>query len=238
MSDNKIKAVLFDLDGTLLPMDQEEFTKGYFKLLIKKAMPYGYQPEQLISSIWQGTGAMVKNNGKQTNEDVFWREFASIYGENSLNDKRLFEEFYANEFKKAKDTCGYTPEAAKCIRILNQKGIAAVLATNPIFPEAATKIRMDWAGVKQDDFVLFTTYENICFCKPNLNYYKEILRRLDLNAEDCLMVGNDVDEDMVAEQIGMDVFLLTDCMINKSGKNIDNYKHGGFETLVEHLKAL
>ena len=25
-----VKAVLFDLDGTLLPMDQDEFTKGYF----------------------------------------------------------------------------------------------------------------------------------------------------------------------------------------------------------------
>ena len=28
--------VLFDLDGTLLPMDQDEFTKGYFKLLAAK----------------------------------------------------------------------------------------------------------------------------------------------------------------------------------------------------------
>ena len=62
----KIKAVLFDLDGTLLPMDQDVFTKGYFKFLIKKAAPYGYEPEKLISSIWQGTAAMVKNTGPVT----------------------------------------------------------------------------------------------------------------------------------------------------------------------------
>ena len=30
----KLKAVLFDLDVTLLPMDQNAFTKGYFKLLL------------------------------------------------------------------------------------------------------------------------------------------------------------------------------------------------------------
>ena len=31
-----IKAVLFDLDGTLLPMDQDIFVKSYFGLLAKK----------------------------------------------------------------------------------------------------------------------------------------------------------------------------------------------------------
>ena len=28
-----MKAILFDLDGTLLPMDQDLFTKTYFKYL-------------------------------------------------------------------------------------------------------------------------------------------------------------------------------------------------------------
>ena len=34
-----ITTVLFDLDGTLLPMDQEEFTKGYLNLLVQKFAP-------------------------------------------------------------------------------------------------------------------------------------------------------------------------------------------------------
>lgn len=37
-----IKAILFDLDGTVLPMNEEEFTKGYFGLLCKKLVSYGY----------------------------------------------------------------------------------------------------------------------------------------------------------------------------------------------------
>lgn len=52
-----IKNILFDLDGTLLPMDMEKFTQGYFKRLVAKAAPRGYEPEKLIKSVWAGTAA-------------------------------------------------------------------------------------------------------------------------------------------------------------------------------------
>ena len=59
----KYEIFLFDLDGTLLPMDQEAFTTGYFKLLTKKLAPHGYEPKSLVDAIWAGTAAMVKNDG-------------------------------------------------------------------------------------------------------------------------------------------------------------------------------
>ena len=40
MLDPQITTVLFDLDGTLLPMELEEFTNTYFGLLAKKAAPF------------------------------------------------------------------------------------------------------------------------------------------------------------------------------------------------------
>ena len=43
-----IKVVLFDLDGTLLPMDQDVFVKTYFKGIAAKLAPYGYEPKALI----------------------------------------------------------------------------------------------------------------------------------------------------------------------------------------------
>lgn len=46
-----IKAILFDLDGTLLPMDNDAFTKYYFKLLCKKLAPMGYDPQQCIDGV-------------------------------------------------------------------------------------------------------------------------------------------------------------------------------------------
>lgn len=97
------KVLLFDLDGTLLPMDQEVFVKAYFKGLAVKLAPFGYEGEKLFESIWAGITAMVKNNGLKSNEEVFWDVFADIYGEKVCDDKPVFESFYKNEFQKVKE---------------------------------------------------------------------------------------------------------------------------------------
>ena len=232
----KPKAVLFDLDGTLLPMDQDAFTKGYFKLLAKKLSPHGYEPEALVKAIWHGTAAMVRNDGSCTNEDAFWNAFANIYGPKARADRPLFEEFYANEFQGAKAFCGFTQAAAETVLSLKQSGLRVALATNPIFPAVATESRIRWAGLRPEDFELHTTYENIGYCKPNLDYYRETLRRMNLKAEECIMVGNDVREDMVAEQLDMKTFLLTDCVINPEGLPIERWPHGDFAALQAYLE--
>lgn len=231
-----LKAILFDLDGTLLPMDQDAFVNGYFKLLAKKMVPYGYEPEKLIKAIWQGTAAMIKNNGTQTNEAVFWDTFASIFGEQVRGHEPIFADYYAHEFQQVQSICGYNPKAAQVVNLAKSKGLRTALATNPVFPVIATESRIRWAGLEPKDFELCTTYENIGFCKPNPEYYREILRRMELDPQDCLMVGNDVDEDMVAETLGMQVFLLTDCLINKKGTDISAYTHGGFDDLLTILR--
>ena len=89
-----ITTVLFDLDGTLLPMDNDVLTKGYFKLLVQKLAPYGFEQQELVDAIWSGTAAMVKNNGIQTNYDVFWKAFAASLGERVYDTKSVFDEFY------------------------------------------------------------------------------------------------------------------------------------------------
>ena len=55
-----LKAILFDMDGTLLPMDAEAFTKAYMGSLAKKFAPHGYAPEEMIVAVWRGVAAMVK----------------------------------------------------------------------------------------------------------------------------------------------------------------------------------
>ena len=102
--------------------------------------------------------------------------------------------------------------------------------------ETIAETRIRWAGLEPDEFEFFTTYENSNYCKPNLGYYREVLEKAGLNGEDCLMVGNDVGEDMVAAELGMKVFLLTDCMINKENKDINQYPHGGFEELKKYIR--
>ena len=113
-----------------------------------------------------------------------------------------------------------------------------VLATNPIFPAIATQKRMSWAGFEPNDFELYTTFENSRFCKPNVAYYQDILDQLGLKAEECIMVGNDVNEDMVAQKLGMKVFLLTDCLINVDNKDILHYPQGSFDELLDYITTL
>ena len=113
-----------------------------------------------------------------------------------------------------------------------------ILATNPLFPAQATHWRIQWAGMKPEDFELVTTYDNSSSCKPNPKYYQDILDQFGLKAEECVMVGNDVTEDMIAGTMGMKVFLLTDCMINKDNEDISVYPNGGFTELEMFLKTI
>ena len=230
-----INTILFDLDGTLLPMDQEKFVNGYFKMLAAKLVPYGYEPQQLINAILAGIEAMIKNDRSQLNEDAFWKRFVDIYGDKVLADKPVFEDFYKNEFQDARSFCGFNPKAAETVRSLKDKGYRVVLATNPLFPSIATESRIRWAGLEPSEFDLYTTYENTSYCKPNLDYYRDILKRINCRPEECLMVGNDVGEDMVVEALGLQVFLLTDCLINTQKKDITAYPHGSFEQLLSML---
>lgn len=227
-----IKTVLFDLDGTLLPMDQELFTKAYFKGLSKKLAPYGYDPEKLISAIWTGTGAMIRNTGSVSNEDAFWKTFETVFPEKGKQDEPIFEDFYKNEFDGVKAACGYTENAEKLVSLLKARGVTLILASNPIFPMIAQKKRMLWAGVNPEDFAYITSYENSSFCKPNPAYYKEILEKNNLKADECLMIGNDAVEDTAAKDAGIGVFLLTDCLLNKDGRDISVYRHGKYADLL------
>ena len=232
------KAILFDLDGTLLPMDQEVFVRDYLGRMAAFLAPHGYDPQSLIKAVWAGTGAMVKNDGKALNEDVFWYVFNSILGRDAKQDLALFEEFYRTEFQKAKDSCGFNPAAVEAIRQIKAMGYRLILATNPLFPAIATYSRIRWAGLNPEDFELITTYENSRFCKPNPDYYREILGKIALDGSQCLMVGNDVGEDMIAGTLGMKTFLLTDCLINKTAEDISQYPNGSFPELLHYIRSL
>jgi len=233
-----IKAVLFDLDGTLLPMDYDGFLKLYFGNLGKYMAGYGYDPEALVKNVWTGTKAMIANDGSCMNETKFWDVFAQIYGVDVLQDKVLLDDFYREDFVKAKEACGYASQAKETVELAKSLGLRTVLATNPIFPMIATRQRIAWAGLERTDFELCTTYENIGVCKPNPAYYEEIAKRLGVRREDCIKGGKKVSEDMGAESIGMQVFLLTDCLLNKNEEDISRYSKGSFSELQAYLKTL
>ena len=230
-----IKAVLFDLDGTLLPMDQDKFLKTYLTLLTIKTSERGYDPKGFPEAVMRSTYDMIANDGTRSNEAVFWSSFAKIYGERVYEDVSFFDKFYENEFENARACCGVNPRSKELIEKLKNSGVRRILATNPVFPFVATKRRVEWAGLSPEDFELITTYDNIGYCKPNKEYFAEIVKRQGLAPEECLMVGNDVSDDMPARLAGLKVFLLTDCLINKNGEDVSQYPHGSFKELENYI---
>ena len=233
-----IKVVMFDLDGTLLPMDQDIFVKVYFGGLGKKLEPFGYDAKKVADAVMHGVGAMIKNDGKETNEVVFWNKFAELLGEDVRKYTDVFEEYYNNEFQKVREVCGFSKHAKEVVSLVKEKGFRVVLATSPMFPKIATESRIKWAGLMPEDFEIYTTYEDYNFAKPSLGYYKDVISRLGVKPEECVMVGNDVLEDMISSELGVKTFLLTDCLINRKNLDYSKYEQGGFEELIEFIKNL
>lgn len=92
--------ILFDLDGTLLPMDQDVFVRDYFGHLAKKVAPFGYDPKDLPANLWKGVAAMVMNDGRCSNEEVFWNVFKKIYGKKVEEDKPVLTISMPMNFRK------------------------------------------------------------------------------------------------------------------------------------------
>ena len=164
--------ILFDLDGTLLPMNQEKFVTFYLPLLAEKMKKYDISTNDLISAVWKGFYAMVANDGHQTNEDAFWEAFDAVTGWERTVVEPDVTDFYQNEFNQAVVSTDPTGMAAEIIHTLKEQGKKIYLATNPVFPECATMNRIKWAGLDASDFEAVTTYENSHYCKPNVKYFE------------------------------------------------------------------
>ncbi|MBQ2696996.1 MAG: HAD family hydrolase [Clostridia bacterium] len=233
----QFKAILFDLDGTLLPMDYDEFSKGYFHLLTKTAAPYGYEPKSFLSAMMQGVEAIVKNDGKVKNATVFWNVFAGILGEKIRELDPVFDNFYETEFHKAKAFTGENPLAKKAVYLAKEKAEKVVLATNPLFPESAVSSRLSWVGLSPEDFDLVTDYDSIGFCKPNPAYFSKIVETLNLSPNECLMIGNNTAEDIkAATAAGLACYLVTDCLI--ADGPLPDCEKGTFNELLTFLNSL
>lgn len=230
------KNYLFDLDGTLLPMDMEKFTKLYFGALCKRFVPVlGIDADTLVKAIWKGTGAMTKNDNTRLNKDVFWETASAVAGMNLFEYCDQFDDFYTKEFIAAKEATQFTPYAKKSIDYIKQNGGRLIAATNPIFPQVATYRRLEWAGVSPEDFEFITVYDNSGSCKPNLKYFESICEKCNIKPEESIMIGNDVDEDMCSAQLGFDTYLITDTIVNRENKDYSNYKNGTFEEFYKFL---
>ncbi len=234
----KYDAILFDLDGTLLPMNMDEFMKAYFKNLCVALAPYGFEPKSLVDNIWAGTAAMVKNDGKRKNGEVFWETFEKLAERDLTDAKNTCDEFYTKGFQNAKSATKENPLAKKAVELARNAAGKVVLATNPLFPRQGQLTRISWIGLSENDFDMITSYETDSYCKPNPMYYKSICERIGVAPENCLMIGNDEREDgYAASEAGLDTYLVTDCIIENE-KYPCSCARGTFVEMCSFLESL
>jgi len=203
-----IRAVLFDMDGTLLPLDIDEFFVRYTALLSKRFTDIA-PPREFIGHLMSSTAKMMANDDpSRTLMQAFWDDFLPSVGRDLDSMLARLMEFYTTEFGTLGQHYGFHPDARRAVEAAVGQGYEVVLATNPLFPKIAIEERMKWARIYDLPWKMVTTYEDMHYCKPNPRYYTEILEIIRRTPEECVMVGNDTRDDLVVRSLGMPAFLV------------------------------
>lgn len=233
-----ITTILFDLDGTLLPIDTEEFTEKYFMEISVKLKDY-FTPEEVVKNIWDSTMYMISNiDPDKTNEEAFFEDFYERINHKAEILNPIFNDFYEKDFNNIREISTKSKYMIDAVALLKQKGYDLVVATNPLFPEKAILHRIEWAGLNKDDFIFISSLEKMHYCKPRLEFYEEVLDIIQKCPQHCMMVGNDIEEDMIAKNLGMKTYLIKDHIIGTITEDlIIDYK-GNYEDFYEFVKTL
>ncbi|OGO06785.1 MAG: hypothetical protein A2Y73_06155 [Chloroflexi bacterium RBG_13_56_8] len=208
MAEEKIKALLFDLDGTLLINDIDLFMAHYWR-----ALAFAFQsvcePSLFRGALEAGMRAVWHNDGTDgTNAEVFAAEFFPRVGRQPEELLPIFERFYREDFEVLRQYTEPDPLAPIIMEAIFERGYQVAIATQPMFPRAAILARLKWAEVDAEAFPYdyITCYENMSACKPHPHYFTSLAERLGRAPQECLMIGDSVQSDMAAGVLGFKTF--------------------------------
>jgi FMN phosphatase YigB (HAD superfamily) len=204
-----LKAVLFDLDNTLVLFDEPAFYERYF-IRIYRVFSDIFPPEEFRNRLLRATMALRRSSGAVSNRRFFMDVFTEGYKHPVTEVWRRFMKFYEDDYDRIEVEVQVPSGLHDVIGRLQQTGLKLVVASNPIFPLIVQQKRMAWAGIDRFRFDLVTHIENMSFVKPRLEYYLQICEKIGEAPEECLMVGNDPINDMVAGVTGMKTYLTTE----------------------------
>ena len=226
MRQGPYKAVFFDLDGTLLPMDMDDFLRIYFIKLGEFAHRHDLGVIRFGDAMRRAVSAIANDKTPRTNAEVFWSTFYKVYGNTDRDIEEDIERFYREDFASIGDGVKPNPAARHSVEALREKGYTLFLTTMPLFPLPAIEWRLKWAGIDPRAFARITTYENSSSVKPSLSFYRQNIQLAGCDASQVLMVGNNTKEDLSILHLGADAYLITDHLLDPDDYPIDKVKHG------------
>lgn len=234
-----IRTVLFDLDGTLVHFEFDDFLQAYLGAIGSRVSKL-IDPQVFLAQLLASTKEMVRSlHPAKTNRDVFMGHFFPGLGRAADELMPIIDAFYDEDFPRLRDTLAVEPHplARPLLAGLIERGYDVVIATNPVFPANAIEERMRWGGLDGLPYRHVTSYETSHFCKPNTEYYAEILETVDRAPHECLMVGNDTYEDLVAGDLGIITYLVEDYMLDRGPFRRDPNYRGRFEDLESFFSS-
>ena len=206
-----LRAVLLDLDNTLILFDENAYFQGYLAL-VKREFSDLMEPSVLVDKLIAASRKLMDNKGRMTNEEWFMDAFALEAGGERDGLRERFERFYRTEYDRLRPLVTVAEGAREVVSSLKAMGLALVAASNPILPLEVQMRRLAWAGLDDIDFVLVTHLGNMSYLKPQPGFFLEVCGRIGCRPEECLMVGNDPVNDMAASLVGMKTYLVTDSL--------------------------
>jgi FMN phosphatase YigB (HAD superfamily) len=204
-----LKAILFDVDNTLIFFDELKFYKRYLfqvSQAFADMMPFDLFEKKLLSA----TQALMDNHGEMSNAEYFMNIFCKGFEGRRDEIWKRFMRFYETEYDQFQTLVSVPKGAREVFFQLQIKNLKLVIASNPMWPLDVQMKGLSWAGLGDFHFDLVTHIENMSHCKPRIEYYEEICLKLDERPEACLMVGNDPINDMIVATIGMRTFMVID----------------------------
>lgn len=212
-----IRAVLLDLDNTLLENDMDRFLPAYLAVLGEFIADH-YPPDAFIRHLMRATDRMMANDGsEQTNQEVFDAVFFPAIGRTREEMEPLFAEFYATRFPRLRSLTSPVRIARLLMEYLFRQGFQVAIATNSLFPRPAIEQRLAWAEVPVEEFPysFVASYEGMHAAKPHPAFFLEIARALGREPEECVMVGDEWKMDIrPARSVGMRTFWIADRKAN------------------------
>ena len=201
--------LLLDLDDTLLDTNVDVFTPAYLQALVKH-FDGRAAPDVIFRALAMGTGLMNQSQDpSRTLKEVFDASFFPDLGVSREEMEEVIEDFYDNVFPTLAVHTGKRADAAPFVEWALSQGYRVAIATDPLLPRQATWHRVRWAGIDPERVELITTYEHSHFSKSFTAYYAEVLGRLGWPDGPVLMVGNDIERDLLpAHRLGLPTYLI------------------------------
>ncbi len=229
--------ILFDLDGTLLPMDLDKFMKLYFGHL-GEFFKDKVNPELMMKYVLKATETVITVNDGRSNEDKFMETFSEFTKDNYEYFRDGFLTFYQTAFSNVQASTYQSSEMRESVTLLKEKGYKVAIATNPLFPMVANVERIKWAGFEPEEFDYVSCFEDSFSTKPHTMYYQGVLDKINKQPENCYMIGNDIKDDLAAKKLGIETYIITNHLVNSHNLENNSDHTGTYQDFLEFVQNL